>query len=179
MLCCCKCEVSTQKNNAIIHSAHGDVPDFRWYGRRLQASEFRIFGCRIEALIGSYLQTLQPRTEMGYFLGTTSIKSVIRYWIPEKPKEIQYCTTARFFKHTTKLPDGQPSSGSQQMAKTTAPLQSPVTSINITNHPLHNVPPQAVQITLPPLNTTIGITLKDFAYNNLPYIQSSSHISPF
>ena len=65
ILWCCKFENLTQKYNAIIHSAHGDVPNFRWHGRRPQASEFRIFRCRLEARIGSYLQILQPRIETG------------------------------------------------------------------------------------------------------------------
>ena len=36
-LWCCKCEDTTQKYNAIVHSAHGEVPDFLYYGRRPNA----------------------------------------------------------------------------------------------------------------------------------------------
>ena len=110
-LWCCKCEDTTQKYNAIIHSSHGDIPDYMWYGRRPNAWGFRIVGCKFEAKIGTHLTTLQPRTEDGYYLGTTSTKPVIRYWVPIKPDAIQYCTTSRFFEYQTMSPDGQPSPG--------------------------------------------------------------------
>ena len=88
ILWCCKCEDTTQKYNAIVHSAHGEVPDFLWYGCCPNAWEFRVFGCKIEAKIGIDLKTLQERTEPGYYMGTTSTKSVIRYWIPSKSAAI-------------------------------------------------------------------------------------------
>ena len=50
-LWCCKAEDAAQKYNAIIHSAHKDVPDFLWYGRRPSIYEFRICGCKLEARI--------------------------------------------------------------------------------------------------------------------------------
>ena len=36
-LWCCKSEDTTQKYNTMVHSAHGEVPDFLWYGRRPNA----------------------------------------------------------------------------------------------------------------------------------------------
>ena len=111
-LWCCKCDDVTQKYNATLHSAHNEVHDYLWYGRRPSAWEFRTFGCKIEARINTHLKKLDERTEPGYYLGTTSTKAVIRYWIPEKPKQIQYCTTARFLEYQTILPDGSLSPGS-------------------------------------------------------------------
>ena len=49
-LWCCKCEDVTQKYNAIVHSAHGET---LWYGRKPSVWEFRVFGCKIEAKIGT------------------------------------------------------------------------------------------------------------------------------
>ena len=178
ILWCCKCEDTTQKYNATLHNAIDDLPDFEWYGRRPKASEFRIFGCKLEAKIGAHVGNLDERTEPGYYLGTTATKSVIRYWKPEKPYEIQYCTTARFFEHTTVLPNGQPSPGSS-MQHPEATKQQPFTSINISDHPFHNSPPHVLRIQLPPKGTTMGITIKICPYHNLPYIQSSTHGSPF
>ena len=176
-LWCCKCEDTTQKYNAIVHSAHGDLPDFRWHGQRPQAKNFRIFGCRLEAVIGQYVHTLEPRTETGYYLGTTSTKSVIRYWIPKKPREIQYCTTARFFEHKTHLPGGELSPGSRIMNDPDTTSQAKWTSINIADHPFHKSVPHTIKFKLPPKGVTLGITIKDCQYHNMPYIQSSSYKS--
>ena len=88
-LWCCKCEDSTDKYNTILHSAHGDIPDFMWYGVCPNISDFRIFGCKVEAIIGNYLSQLDARTEDGYYIGTTTTKVVICYWCPSDPTTIQ------------------------------------------------------------------------------------------
>ena len=90
-LWCCKCEDTTQKYNVIVHSGHSDLPDFRWYGQRPQVKSVSIFGYQLEALVGKYIHTLEPRTEEGYYLGTTSTKPVIRHWKPKKPKRNILC----------------------------------------------------------------------------------------
>ena len=38
-------------------------------------------------------------------------KVVIKYWNPQKPNEIGYCTTAKFYEHHTTLPNGDLSAG--------------------------------------------------------------------
>ena len=88
-LWCCKCEDSTDKYNTILHSAHGDIPDFMWYVVCPNISDFRIFGCKVEAIIGNYLSQLDARTEDGYYIGTTTTKVVICYWCPSDPTTIQ------------------------------------------------------------------------------------------
>ena len=180
ILWCCKCEDTTQKYNAIVHSAHGEVPDFLWYGRRPNAWEFRVFGCKIEAKIGIDLKILQERTEPGYYMGTTSTKSVIRYWMPSKPAAIQYCTTARFFEHQTFLPNGQPSPGATlQSIQHPSDAHPPFTTINSTDHPFHDSPPQIIHLSFPPKGTAIGITIEECEYHNMPYIRSSAYKSLF
>ena len=57
-LWCCKCEDLTQKYDATVHSAHNEVPDFLWYGRRPSAWEFRTFRCKIKARINTCLKNL-------------------------------------------------------------------------------------------------------------------------
>ena len=103
---CLKCGDSTDKYNNTFHSNHGDVPDFLWYGVQSTISDFRIFGCKVEARLSPRLAQLDDRTELGYFVGTNTTKSVIRYWKPEDPYAINYCTTARFYAYKTKLPCG-------------------------------------------------------------------------
>ena len=62
-LWCCKAEDAAQKYNTIIHSAHKDVPDFLWYGRHPGIHEFRVFRCKLEVRINTYLHQLDDRTE--------------------------------------------------------------------------------------------------------------------
>ena len=156
-LWCCKCEDVTQKYNATIHSAHNDIPDLLWYGRRPSAWEFRTFGCKIEARINTHFKKLDERTEPGYYLGTTSTKLVIRY-----------C-----------LPDGLPSPGSSITHKQPSPKYPPTIMINTTDHPLCGSDPVILTIVLPPQNTIMRLTIKEWGYHNAPYIQTSSYRSIF
>ena len=174
-LWCLKCEDTTTKYNATLHSAINDIPDFLWYGTRPSIADFRIFGCKLEARLNNHLAQLDARCEDGYYVGTTATKSVIRYWRPEKPNTINYCTTARFFEHNTKLPDGNPSPGSL-INTTDPPPVIPSTTINIADNPLLASPPYIFQIALPPAGSPIGITdIKQCQYHNMPYIVTSTH----
>ena len=94
-LWCLKCEDTTSKYNATIYSAINDISDFQWYGTRPSIVDFRIFGCKLEARINSSLQQLDARCEDRYYMGTTGTRAVIRYWRPEDPNKIHYCTTAK------------------------------------------------------------------------------------
>ena len=178
-LWCCKCEDTTDKYNATVHSAHGEIPDFLWYGARPNIYDFRVFGCKLEARLNTQLQQLDPRTEEGYYLGTTATKAVIRYWRHEDPTTINYCTTARFFEYTTHLPSGELSPGTKMTQKLAPPTPPPTTTLDLTDHPFLSSPPQIIQFPLPPRGTSLGLTLKECPYHNLPYIASSSHRSPF
>ena len=104
---------------------------------------------------------------------------MIRYWIPEKPKQIQYCKTARFFEYLTILPDGTLSPDSSIAHKEPSPKQLPTTIINTTDHPLCGSDPITLTIKLPPKDTIMGLTIKDCAYRNTPCIQANSYISTF
>ena len=134
----------------------------------------------VEAKIGIDLKTLYERTEHGYYIGTASTKSVIRYWIPSKPEALQYCTTTRFFEHQTLLPNGQTSRGARiQTVQHSSPVLPPFTKINSTDHPFHDSPPQVIHMSLPPKGKPIGITIDECTYHNMPYIKSSAHTSHF
>ena len=58
-----------------------------------------------------------------------------------------------------------------------ATSQARWTSINIADHPFHNSIPQTIKFKLPPKEITLGITIKDCQYHNMPYIQSSLYKS--
>ena len=173
ILWCCKCEDVTQKYNAIIHSARGECPDTLWYGRKPCVWEFRVFGCKIEAKIGtSHLAQLEDRTESGYYIGTTATKAVIRYWMPSKPRVINYCVIAKFYEYITHLPNGSLSPGSALTQGHPCPTPPSTTSINITDHPFIQSEPFVFQMSLPPRGTCMGLSLEECEYHNLPYIKS-------
>ena len=109
---CCKCEDVTQKYSATVHSAHGEYPDTLWYDRQPCTGEFRVFGCKVKAKIGTHLAQLDLRSEDGFFMGTTTTKAGIHYLKPEEPNTIHYCVTAKFYEYITYLPNGQLSPGS-------------------------------------------------------------------
>ena len=138
-LWCCKCEDVTQKYNATIHSAHNECLDTLWYGRQPCAWEFRVFGCKVEAKIGTHLAQLDPRSENGYFLGTTATKAVIRYFKPEEPNTIHYCVTAKFYEYITYLPNGQLSPGSAltQGTRNHLPQHPPPSILRTTPSSIH------------------------------------------
>ena len=79
-------------------------------------SEFRVWGCAIEAKLPPITtKALDYRTESGYYLNTTGTKAVIRYWDPNNPDEIGYCTTARLYEHKTYEKINMVSSKSEHM----------------------------------------------------------------
>ena len=59
------------------------------------------------------------------------------------------------------------------------PRNLPTISINIVDHPLLQSPPHVFPMSLPPLGTSIGITVNECKYYNMPYIVSSTYGSPF
>ena len=100
-------------------------------------------------------------TEPGYFLGTTSTKSVIRYWKPEEPKTINYCPTAKSYEYTTKLPSGEFSPGYQLTQCIASSHHVPDTTININDHSFLDSTPYVFQISLPPRGMALGLTLEE------------------
>ena len=97
----------------MIHSATKESLDYEWYVVRRSIPDFRVWGCHIEAMSGTYLGNMDDRTESGYYLGTTATRSVIRYWNTKRPNVIGYCTTAKFNKYDTLDPEGNMSPGSK------------------------------------------------------------------
>ena len=96
---------------------------------------------------------------------------MIRYWRPEDLNIIHYCTTAKFFEHNTKLPDGEISTESQLSTSTTTPPTNPTTIINIDDHPLLQSPPRIFQLSFPTTGSTISTTdIKDYKYHTMPIL---------
>ena len=87
---------ATERYGALIHSATKESPDYQWYGVRRSSYDFRVWGFQIEAVQETHLSNLENRTETGYFLWTTTTRSVIRCWNPLRPKTSGYYTTAKF-----------------------------------------------------------------------------------
>ena len=93
-LWCCKAEDKAHKNHTIIHSAHKEAFNFLWYESCPALLDFNIFGWKVEARINTYLQQIDPQIDDGYYTETTATKSVIRFWEPNDPNTIYYCTTS-------------------------------------------------------------------------------------
>ena len=66
--------------------------------------------------------------------------------IPDKLRQIQYCTTTRFIEYQIILPDGSLSPGSSITLKQNSPKQPPTTTINTTDHPLCGSDPVILKI---------------------------------
>ena len=79
---------------------------FLWSGKYRGINDIRIWGCHVEALKGGILTNSEDRTESGYYVGTTIIRSIIRYWYQYKPKQIEYFTIARLYELSTIAPNG-------------------------------------------------------------------------
>ena len=125
------------------------------------------------------LKKLDETTDPEYYLGIISTKVVIRYWVPETPRQIQYCTIARLFEYQKVLPDGSLSPRYSITHKKSSPKQPPTTKTNTIDHLLCESDPVILTIRLPPRNTIMGLTIKEYRYHNVPYIQTSSYGSFF
>ena len=180
-LWCFRVEDSTEKYNALYHTAIDDSPHYLWYNQRPHISNFRVWGCYIEAHLPPS-KSLETLTEPGYYMGITSTKAVIRYWHPNK-KSIGYCTTARFYEHNSILPNGKLSSGShlsQGLPLTDEIInKTEVLTLDYRNHPLLESPPETIRLRLPPKGTSIGLHIKTCPYHNLPYIFKSDITSAY
>ena len=156
--------------NSLHHSAVNESPNFLWSGKRRSINDFRMWGCHLEALKGGKLTNSEDRTESGYYLGTTVTRSVIRYWNPSKPKQIGYCTTARFNERSTIAPNGSLSYGSMISQSMPKPASFETLIVNNKNHPILERPIHLIRWTLPPSGELLGITIKYCPYFNCPYI---------
>ena len=76
-----------------------------------------------------------------------------------------------------KIPNGEFSPGYQLTHGLPEPRDLPTISINISDHPFLDSPPFVFHMNLPPQGASLGITIKQCQYHNLPYIVSSSHRS--
>ena len=111
-------------------------------------------------------------------MGTTTTRSVIRYWNPCSPRTIGYCTTSRFNEHSTLTPDDKISYGSMFSQHIDAPINIEITEVNHQQHPVLDHPIHTIILPLPPLGQSIGLTLRYCPYFNAPYIKTSEPNSP-
>ena len=127
-------------------------------------------GCYLEALKDGELTNSEDRTKSGYYLGTTATRSVIRYWNLFKPKQIGYCTTARFNERSTIAPNDSLSYGSMISQSMPKPTSFETLIVNNKYHPILAHPIHLIRWTLSPSGEPLGITIKYCSYFNCPYI---------
>ena len=136
ILWCYNAEYQVNLYNALLHSATNEQPDYEWFGIRRSIHDIRVWGCEIRPISQSPSK-LQSSTQHGYFMGVTNTQAVIKWWDPNHPTTIKYCTSAKFNEFITYLPDGKLSPGSMLM-QNTRPDKSYATHniINLQKHPI-------------------------------------------
>ena len=173
-------EYSTTIYNSISHSAlDGESPDYIWYKKRCSIHDVRCFGCQaIFYLVLPSTTDIKPRGVKGYYLGTTATKEVIRYWNPDKPNEIQYGHTAKFYESDSYLPNGSLSPGSKVTKGETIDTDVSYDQINVTDNPFLDSLIHECIIKTDPSMKDFGITISQCDYFNKPYITMVSPSSP-
>ena len=100
-LWCQSTEAATEIYNVLYHVTLQYAPDWILDKTKRSIDDLRVWGCHIEAKSDSHVPNLDSGTEVGYYMGTTATKAVIKYWRPQDPNTIKYCVTAKFDEHNT------------------------------------------------------------------------------
>ena len=112
-------------------------------------------------------------------MGITATKEVIRYWNPNKPTEIQYGHTAKFYESISYLPNGILSPGSKIANGENVDLDNAFDQINVSDNPFIDSLIHECSFKLDSKIKDIGITISDCTYFNKPYIKQVTPSSPF
>ena len=167
----------------LYHDAAKDAPGFIWYGTRAHISEFRVWGCYLEAKLPNDIikkrGKLDERIERGYYMGTSSTNSIIKYWDPTEPEKVKYCTSAKFNDKVTYMPNGNLSPGSLMSGGEPQPKDTVLTDIKIADNPILPHPIEIKKITFPAKGQKINVTIKQCEYHNLLYLSTSHPNSCF
>ena len=140
-LWCCAMEDCTKVYQVLYHEAVNDSPGYLWYSVRPHISEFRVWGCYLEAKVpAEKLKQLDGRIEKGYYMRTSATNSVIKYWTPDDPSVIKSCTTAKFNDKITYTPDGNLSPGCIMSTGESKPSHLKPITLNISKHPVLKYP---------------------------------------
>ena len=180
-LWCLTGEDSNKTNQSLYHDGAKDSPHALWYITCPHISEFRVWGCYIEAKIPPDLikkqGKLAEQVEQGYYMGTSGTNSIIKYWDPASPKTIKVCTSAQFNDRVTYLPNGKMSPGSLMSGGEKQPADLVPIDLSISPNPILSHPVEVFCIDLPLKGQKLHLLLKQCQYNNLSYIVSSSPTS--
>lgn len=148
-LWCFPIKATTDIYGGIIHLSTKEFLDFLWYGVCRKISEFQIWVCHMEALIGEYKENLADCGKFGYYMGIIATRVVIQHWTPSKSNIIGYCTTTKFNELETINPAGKMSSGSRPTNGLPRPDDFVVVVARHKDHHILQHPPTRIEITLP------------------------------
>ena len=177
-LWCCAMEDCTKVYRALYHEAAGDSPGFLWYKNRPHISEFRTWGCYLEAKVpDEKLKQLDSRIEKGHYMGTSATNTVIKYWNPKDPSEIKSCTKAKFNDKVTYTPDGTLSPGSIMSVGEPKPNNLKMVTLNLSGHPVLKNPIEIKSLDIPQKGKQLHIEVKQCSYHNMPYLYISDQKS--
>jgi len=115
-LWCCSMEDGNPVYSVTYHDEAKEAPGYLWYKTCPHISVCRTWGYYSEAKLSDNIIKKFGKLEhcilKGFYIGTSPTKSVNKYWSPDKPSRLQFCTTAKFNDKITYTPDGKQSPGS-------------------------------------------------------------------
>ena len=82
--------------NMIYHTPLREVPNWICDKTKQSIYGLRVWGYHIEAKIDNHVLNLNSKIGDGYYIDTTEIKVIIKYWSPQDPNTTEYCVTVKF-----------------------------------------------------------------------------------
>jgi len=172
---CYAAETAADIYRFTLHSALGMSPYEAWYHKKPSIHHLRIWGCTV------YVQThsppkSQPRVQLGYFMGFTKSRSLIR-WLDPTTNTVKHTTSARFDELQTYIPHTTTKTPGTFLLEDTAipPTISPLeVSIDLTEHPFIDSPLITIYLHLPPIGQYLGCTIGTCPLHNLPFFAKTT-----
>ena len=175
------CYASTdviRKYNCTLHSSTGDCPDFLWYGIRPSIHQLLPWGCIIYPHTHD-TKALAHRRAEGYYFGITNSNSLVE-WFDPCTQSVKHCNTASFDEFRTHIGTDPPMPGALAIGgQPLAETDLPALTLNTSDHPFFDEPPQLFQVPLPFKGRALGLEIGDCDYYLLPFITKSKQGFPF
>lgn len=118
-----------------------------------------------------YAKKYSDRTVKGYFMGYTPTRSILRWWNP-KSNKITLATGAKFNELNYLSPSNQqvPGCDLHNEIHKIKHEDLPHETVDTTDHPFYDSPPEEILITIPESKVEYGIEIDYCDYYNLSYI---------
>lgn len=176
---CCAAQAAATVYNATWHSAIEKSPTEAFTGKKKSIHDLRCFGCDIYPLDHTQKTKEEKQTPgkhlAGSFMGYTNHDLQIKWWDPTTNK-IKLCVAARFDEYSSSFAQDGWSPGSDFL-KGKEITNLPIVKLDTSTKPFLDSEIHTFDLTLPPKNMKIGLTLKFCSYFNLTYVEQCTNIS--